>query len=202
MPRPQRLSRRSFLRVVLSLAGLLFGGAFAVRNWGGTLTSRLRRILTHPTLGDAVAGPLPGAVVRALVAATQGLVDTEIETTHYAAFFRWRAEMLRGYRALYERFVAELDRAARKAGVLDFANCETARRRAILQQIDVADPAGRFSRLHAWVFRRDSLRFKKYILDEVLELFSRTDGWVLLGYESWPGTPRGLESYTKAPRPG
>jgi hypothetical protein len=202
MPRPPRLSRRYFLRAVLSLVGLLLGGAFAVGNWGGTLKSRLRRILIDSTLDDAVQGPLPEAVVRALVAATQGLVDTEIETTHYGAFFRWRAEMLRGYRALYQRFVAELDRAAREAGVLDFASCEMARRRAILQQIDVAGPAGRVSRLHALVFRRESLRFKKYILDEVLELFSRTDGWVLLGYESWPGTPRGLQSYTRAPRQG
>jgi hypothetical protein len=202
MPRPPRLSRRNFLGALLSLVGLSLGGAIAVRNWRGTLKSRFQRFRTDPALGDAVQGPVPEAVVRALVAATQGLVDTEIETTHYAAFFRWRAEMLRGYRALYERFVAQLDRAARETGALDFSSCETARRRAILQRIDVAGPAGRVSRLHALVFRRESLRFKKYILDEVLELFSRTDGWVLLGYESWPGTPRGLQSYTKAPRQG
>lgn len=202
MPRPPRLSRRYFLRAVLSIVGLLLGGAFAVRNWGGTLKSRLERILTEPTLGDAAQGPLPEGVVRALVAATEGLVDTEIETTHYAAFFRWRAEMLRGYRALYERFVAELDRAAREVGVPDFAGCGMTRRRSILQQIDVSGHGGRASRIQTLLCRRDSLRFKKYIIGEVLELFSQTDGWVLLGYESWPGTPRGLESYTKAPRRG
>ena len=32
-----------------------------------------------------------------------------------------------------------------------------------------------------------------------LALFVRTDGWVLLGYETWPGTPRGLDLYTRPP---
>jgi hypothetical protein len=187
---------------VVALAGLGLGGAFAVRRWGGVVKYRLERALSDPTLGDAAQGPLPEGVVRALVAATQGLVGTEIEITHYATFFRWRAETLRGYRALYERFVVALDRAARAAGVSDFAGCGLARRRAILRQIDVTGADDRASRIHALVFRRDSFRFEKYIFREVLALFSQTDGWVLLGYESWPGTPRGLESYTKAPSRG
>ena len=78
MPRPPRLSRRHFLRAVLSLVGLLLGGAFAVRNWGGTLKSRLERILTEPTLGDAARGPLPEAVVRALVAGTEALAAGDL----------------------------------------------------------------------------------------------------------------------------
>lgn len=202
MSRPQRLSRRDVLRAVVWLVGLALGGAFAVRHWGGTLKSRLAWALTDPTPGDAVPGPLPEGVVGALVAATQGLVDTEIETTHYATFFRWRAETLRGYRALYERFVVALDRAAREAGAPDFAGCGMARRQAILRQIDGTGAADRVSRIHALVFRRDSLRFERYIVREVLALFSQTDGWVLLGYESWPGTPRGLESYTEVPSKG
>jgi hypothetical protein len=64
----------------------------------------------------------------------------------------------------------------------------------------VTNPARRASRIHVIVFRRDWLRFEKYIVRQILALFSQTDGWVLLGYESWPGTPRGLESYTRAPR--
>jgi hypothetical protein len=202
MSRPLRLSRRYFLQAVVSLVGLALGGAFAVRHWGGTLKSRLEWALIDPTLGDAFQGPLPEGVVSALVAATQGLVDTGIETTHYATFFRWRAESLRGYRALYERFVVALDREAREAGDTDFAGCGMARRRAILRQIDVTGTPDRLSRIHALVFRRDSLRFEKYIVREVLALFSQTDGWVLLGYELWPGTPRGLELYTKAPSRG
>jgi hypothetical protein len=202
MSRPLRRSRRHFLQAVVLLVGLALGGAFAVRHWGGILKSRLKWALTDPPLGDAVPGPLPDSVVGALVAATQGLVDTEIETTHYATFFRWRAETLRGYRALYERFAVALDRAAREGGAPDFAGCGLARRQSILRQIDVTPAGDRLSRIHALVFRRDSLRFEKYIIREVLALFSHTDGWVLLGYESWPGTPRGLESYTRAPSRG
>jgi len=202
MSRPLRLSRRRFLQAAVSLAGLALGGAFAVRRWGGALKSRLEWALTDPTLGDAAQGPLPEGVVSALVAATQGLVGTEIETTHYATFFRWRAQTLRGYRALYGRFVVALDRAAREAGAPDFAGCGMVQRRAILRQVGVTGAAERASRIRALVFRRDWFRFEKYIVREVLALFSQTDGWVLLGYESWPGTPRGLESYTKAPSRG
>jgi len=176
---------------MVSLAAFTIAGGLAVRRWGAALK--------HPALGDASTGPLPEAVVTTLVAATRTLVDTEVESTHYATFFRWRAETLRGYRALYERFVAALDRAAREAGDRDFAGGGTARRRAILRQIDVTGVTGRVSRLYVLAFRRDSFRFERYIFREALALFSQTDGWVLLGYETWPGTPRGLESYTKAP---
>jgi hypothetical protein len=184
---------------VVTLAGLALAGAFAARRWGAALKFRLYWLLTNPPLGDAPQGPLPEGVVRALVAAAQALVDTEIETTHYATFFRWRAETLRGYRAVYGRFVTALDRTATEAGERDFASCGMARRQAILRQIDVTGAADRASRIYAMVFGRDSFRFEKYIIRQVLALFSQTDGWVLLGYESWPGTPRGLESYTKAP---
>lgn len=199
MSRATRLSRRHFLQAAVTLAGLTLAGAFAARRWGAALKFRLYWLLTNPSLGDAPPGPVPEGVVRALVAATQALVDTEIEPTHYATFFRWRAGTLRGYRALYERFGAALDRAATEAGDRDFVSCGMARRQAILRQIDVTGAADRASRIYAMVFRRDSFRFEKYIFRQVLALFSQTDGWVLLGYESWPGIPRGLESYTKAP---
>lgn len=199
----QQLSRRRFLQAVVLIAGLLMTGALSVRHWGSgfwsSLKSQLRDLLANPTLLDARTGHLPEAVVNALLKTTQTLVDSEVvETTHYAAFFRWRAETLGGYHALYERFVATLDRAAKEAGARDFAACGVVRRRQILQQIDpTRDPV---ARIYAIVFRRDALRFEKYIFRQILTLFSQTDGWVLLGYESWPGTPRGLESYTKAPR--
>jgi hypothetical protein len=197
-----RLSRRGFLQGAVLIAGLLIAGALSVRHWGSafwpSLRSRLKELLVNPALPDARAGHLPEAVVNTLLKTTHTLVDAEVETTHYAEFFRWRAETLGGYRALYERFAATLDRAATEAGERDFAACGMVRRRQILQHIDpTRNP---MARIYAIVFRRDALRFEKYILRQILTLFSQTDGWVLLGYESWPGTPRGLESYTKAPR--
>jgi hypothetical protein len=198
-----RLSRRRFLQAVVVLAGLSIAGALAMSRWGAGLgpflRSRLRGLLAAPALGNAPPGPLPEGVLGALLVTTQTLVDAQVETAHYAAFFRWRAETLRGYRALYERFAAVLDRAARDAHERDFVSCGPARRREILRQIDPTPAAGRLSRLYALAFRRESLRFEQYVFRQILALFSETDGWVWLGYESWPGTPRGLQSYTKAP---
>ena len=42
-------------------------------------------------------------------------------------------------------------------------------------------------------------RIDRYILDEALALFARTDAWVVLGYRGWPGQPRGLDRYRRAP---
>jgi hypothetical protein len=130
--------------------------------------------------------------VRALLATTEALVAAAVETSHYEDFFRWRSENLGGYRALYERFTAVVDRAAKEAQKPDFASCDMNARREILQRMT--------SRAYAVVFERDVLRFETYIFRQILALFSRTDGWIWLGYESWPGTARGLQAYTKAPR--
>jgi Methyltransferase FkbM domain len=166
MSHSQQLSRRRFLQVVVLIAGLLMAGALSVRHWRGafwsSLKSQLQELLANPTLTDARTGHLPEAVVNALLKTTQTLVDSEVETTHYAAFFRWRAETLGGYRALYERFAATLDRAAKEAGERDFVACGMARRRQILQQIDPT--RDRTATIYAMVFDRDALRFEKYVL--------------------------------------
>jgi len=47
----------------------------------------------------------------------------------------------------------------------------------------------------------DGLRtlYHRHIVREVLALFARTDAWILLGYEAWPGTARGFTRYVQAP---
>ena len=189
----KHLSRRRFLTIVSLVAGVSAAGA--VQRWGigqlASLWSRLYGALTDPGLKDATQGLLGEGVLRALLATTEALVGTQVETSHYEAFFRWRSENLTGYRDLYERFAVVVDRAAKEARKADFASCEMAVRREILQRM--------IPRTYAPVFERDGLRFEKYIFQQILALFSRTDAWILLGYESWPGTPRGLDSYTKAP---
>jgi hypothetical protein len=57
----------------------------------------------------------------------------------------------------------------------------------------------RWHRVRVAVFDREWLRFDQYIVRDILLLFLRTDAWTSLGYEAWPGTPRGLERYTQAP---
>jgi hypothetical protein len=41
--------------------------------------------------------------------------------------------------------------------------------------------------------------YDRFIMREALALFADTDAWVLTGYDGWPGTPRGLERYRRAP---
>lgn len=189
----KRLSRRGFLTVVSLVAGVSAAGA--IHRWGigqlASFWSRISGTLTDPGLQNAPNGLLDEGTVRALLATTETLVGTEVETSHYEAFFRWRSENLSGYRSLYERFVVVVDRAAKEAQKSDFASSDIEVRRKILRRM-TASP-------YARIFERDGLRFEKYIFQQIRALFSRTDAWILLGYESWPGTPRGLDSYTKAP---
>ena len=37
---------------------------------------------------------------------------------------------------------------------------------------------------------------------EAFLVFAKTEAWTLLGYEGWPGDPKGLERYTEAPTYG
>jgi len=185
-----QLSRRRFLAISL-VAGVSV--ASVLQRWGvGKFASRIYEVLAHPDLKDEPEGLLGEGAVRALLATTTALFATEIDTQHYAEFFRWRSENLSGYRSLYERFAVVVDGAAREARRSDFASCDLAVRGEILQGLKPG--------AYALVFERDRLRFEKYIFQEILALFSRTDAWIWLGYEAWPGTPRGLEAYTQAPR--
>jgi hypothetical protein len=189
----KHLSRRRFLTVVSLVAGM--SAAAAVQRWGvgqfASIWSRIYNGLIDPGLKDAAEGPLGEGAVRALLATTEAFVGTEIERSHYEAFFRWRSENLSGYRSLYERFAVVVDRAAKESRKPDFARCDMEVRREILQSFK--------PNTYALVFERDGLRFEKYIFQQILDLFSHTDAWILLGYKSWPGTPRGLDAYTKAP---
>jgi hypothetical protein len=189
----KHLSRRRFLTIASLVAGV--SAAAAVQRWGigqlASLGSRIYDVLTNPALKDASRGPPGEGAVRALLATTAALIATDVETNHYEEFFRWRSENLSGYRSLYQRFAVVVDGSAKEARQPDFASCDMKLRREILQRMT--------SRTYALVFDRDELRFENYILREILALFSRTDAWILLGYDSWPGMPRGLEAYTQAP---
>ncbi len=189
----KHLSRRRFLTVVSLVAGVSAVGA--VQRWSvgqfASIWSRIYSALIDPGLKDAAEGPLGEGAVRTLLATTEAFVGSELERSHYEAFFRWRSENLSGYRRLYERFTVVVDRAAKQSRKPDFASCDMEVRREILQRFTPST--------YALVFDRDGLRFEKYIFQQILDLFSRTDAWVLLGYKSWPGTPRGLDAYTKAP---
>jgi hypothetical protein len=137
-----------------------------------------------------------------LLAATRAIAGTPIEIGHYEDYFRWRAENLRGYLSLYEKFRARADAAAQRRCGREFALCDSVQQRSILDQELLSQPtASRFDTVRSSVFQRGRLIFEKYIFSEVLALFAATDAWKLLGYDGWPGTPRGLEAYRLRPGP-
>jgi hypothetical protein len=190
-----RLSRRRVLWVGLAAAGtaaswgLWRGGGFA--SLGG---------VRGEELPDADPGALSAKELATLVAATTVVIGSPVEPTHYAEYYRWRAEHVRGYHALYRAFGGDADRRAVAIGGRSFADSPEEVRRAVL-----APPRGGASP-RGWL---DSLRsvfdgprwrlYDRYIFAEGLALFARTDAWIALGYRGWPGQARGLDRYISAP---
>ncbi len=189
-------SRRSFLKFFLAGTG---GAVAAYLGFFGPVRA-LYHWLSSPTLGDAPVGTLDASVLQTVLAATEALVENPIGKDHYVDFFQWRSAHLRGYKALYERFTTTVSRSARQSTGCDFATCDLATRLRILEKSFQVRGARRLYRLRAGVLDRDWVLFDKYIVEEILAFFGRTDAWVLAGYEAWPGTPRGLERYRRAPR--
>jgi len=156
--------------------------------------------LLSPGLEDAPAGPLSAGALNTLLVATRALAGVPVQIAHYEDFFRWRAENLRGHKALYEQFAAALNHRARRAVGDNFADCSRQTQQKILEELPQVRSAGtRWYRVRVAVLERDWVRFDQYIIRNILLLFCRTDAWTLLGYEAWPGTPRGLDRYTQAP---
>jgi hypothetical protein len=197
------LSRRGFLRLSVVVAVGAVAVLLAAQRTKGWLLAPFRALysrLLSPGLEDAPTGPLSAGVLNTLLLATQALAGVPVQLAHYEEFFRWRAENLRGNKALYERFAAALDRHARQSVGCDFADCSRQMQQKMLAKVSHVRSANtRWQRVRVAVLEREWLLFDHYIVRDILLLFSRTDAWTALGYEAWPGTPRGLDQYTQAP---
>lgn len=193
------LSRRTLLGAVP-----VFAAAGSATVLGVLRASHVvARRLGPPAIDDAPTGELSVTQLRTLLAAAAAVAGAPIRQEHYAAFFRWRAAHLRGHLKLYQRFCAAVDRAARGANRTAFADCPPQVQHRILERAfraraDAAVPGPWLRRLreHDWQL------YERHILRETLALFAATDAWVLLGYDAWPGTPRGFERYRRAPARG
>jgi hypothetical protein len=196
-------SRREFLRLSVIVAGGAIAALMAAQSAKDWLLAPFRGLygrLLSPGLQDAPTGPLSARALNALLMATRALVGVPVQIAHYEDFFRWRAENLRGYKALYEQFATALDRRARRSVGCDFIDCSRQMQQKILEKVPEGRSAStRWDKVRVSVFERDWLLFDRYIVRDILLLFFRTDAWTLLGYEAWPGTPRGLDRYTQAP---
>lgn len=187
------------------LGGLLAAGAIgAVALFIPPIRSRLTRKLDAwyayreaPVLPDGSPGTLRPDVTERLALMVESLVGHPLERQHYEAFFRWRAENLRGYRDLYLALDERLRWAEARPGRGGLATTAIPERRAMIAEIhdfwsDRPDP---------WsvLFRRRVILFRTHFVDEVLDLFGATDAWTILGYRAWPGTPRGHDHYPLPP---
>lgn len=177
-----RFDRRRFL-VWLGLAGAAGAGLAWWRR------RPIGRWLIGVSLAGERPGPLPDSTAATLRAATLALLHDRVEPTHYLEFFRWRAAHLPGARALYERFEATADRAARRLGHADFRDAPADARRRILGAMR---PARGWTRVRRVLFSRDEARYAHHVVREIFRRFARTDAWVLAGYDAWPGMPRAV----------
>ena len=197
------MSRRRFLR--LSVVGAVGAttmllAAYSAEAWLRAPLRALYARLRSPGLEDAPTGPLSVEALSALLAATTALAGVPVQLAHYEDFFRWRAEHLPGYKALYEQFAAALARRARRSVGCAFVGCSRQMQQNILEERpQLRGGDGMWLKARVDVLEREWLRFYQYIVRDILLLFLRTDAWISLGYEAWPGTPRGLERYTQAP---
>ncbi|OHB63079.1 MAG: hypothetical protein A2Y76_05020 [Planctomycetes bacterium RBG_13_60_9] len=189
------ISRRRFLQI----GGV--GTVGAVTGFSALLFARptLKHYLAEPDLPGSATGPLDEATMRVLEATTTALIDMPVEIKHYQDFFRWRSQNVPGYKGLYERFAAAANEASAQSGT-PFADGNTAAQRTVLTRCFRAGNAGgELRKARAGLFDREWLLYDRYILREILDLFARTDGWVKIGYETWPGEHRGLYTYTQPP---
>jgi hypothetical protein len=184
-----------------TLLGASAGACAAVALGAWRWLSEVGGPAREPALDATSPGPATDGTVAALVAASGTIIGRRIEPSHYAEYFRWRAEHLPGYRTLYERFASQVDRAARRTAGCPFAGCgDSVRRRLLSAAHRARNPRGALDAVWMAAGGRRWVAYNVFIFDESLALFAETDAWVLLGYEGWPGEPRGLDRYRRAQR--
>jgi hypothetical protein len=192
------MKRRRFLALI-ALTVAAAGAAIVLRRPANL--RRAAKTWLRPSLGLAPAptGSLDPDTMGTLLATIDALlIETPVprgECDRYAQYFQWHAENVPGYYALYQRFVARVNHVAGRA----LAEQNPRERRRTLDRVvaSSSSPSGR-DRLHVLV-NRDPWLFRIYVSEEILRLYCRSDALITLGYESWPGTPRGLEVYRRAP---
>lgn len=191
------LSRRRVIVILAAASAVVLVGVPLARL--GKRGKAIRRAILPK---DREPGPLSEDTARSLVSAATALLGEPLEVSHYGGFFRWRAENLPGYRGLYERFAAAGGEAAARVHGRDFSACTPSQRSVLLESIA---PLSGFApwwnkvRVRSGQSVASGFLFQEFLVAEVLELFSRTDALVRLGYEDWPGVPRGLSRYQFPP---
>ena len=196
-------SRRHFLKLAAyGTGGIVLAGALAYRFGSNAAAGAYRRLVELP---KTPVVEIEAPTLAALIAATETLLPDGIAEDRYRDFFRYKSQNVPGYGRLYARFGDAVDARARGEGAKDLASAtKEVRERAIGKAHDVRETLNQGDRiggLRLAVFDREWLLFERYVVREILTLFSRTDAWIMSGYGEPPGVPRGLELYPRAPEP-
>lgn len=154
---------------------------------------------------DDEPGPVDDTVIANLLAMVETLVHGHGSIEHYRTYFNWRTQNLPRYKPYYELFSIGLDEAARTLGEASFIDASDATRQAILTTaIELPHPQSALLRptpaltLPSGEIPLDEslwLRFDQYIIGEMIMIYTQTNAWIMLGYDAWPGVPRGLDRY-------
>jgi hypothetical protein len=93
------------------------------------------------------------------------------------------------------RFAAWLEKTAVAKGADDFQTAGPEMRAEILASCMRLRTNNDLRRAWNGVASRDHVLWDRHILQPMLELYSLTDAWLGLGYDTFPGDPSGLDSY-------
>jgi hypothetical protein len=121
------------------------------------------------------------STLQLLLAAAEAVTGVRPLRGHYVDYYRYRAMHSPSHLETYNRFRDAVSRVVRKSGYNEFVACDLSVRFRILDALrSDADNAG---------------EFEIPVFQETLAVFEKTDAWLVLGYESWEGSARGLDSY-------
>lgn len=185
--------RRRFLKLALASTGIAVTGA--VGAWFAR--DRLRGYLYRlPT--EVAPGALHADTMGTLLAVTVSLLGDRIERGHYRDYFSWYAGQVAGYKGAYERIAAMLDHATLATEQRVFVQCEAGMQRKLVESLRAARD-NRWLTVVTGIRDRDRLLLERYLVEPVLALYGRTDAWIAIGYDAWPGQARGFDRYRRPP---
>jgi len=172
-------SRRAFLS--LAALGIAGGGLWAALRVGRA-RSWLSSLGIQVSPADAALRPLSERTLHTLRTTVRAVIGHDVDLAAYEDYFAWRALHIPGAGARCEAFADTAEKLARDEHESSFAFCSE----------------GTQSRVLARLFHEPEHRS---VRDDILKRFARTEAWIAIGYDSYPGMPRGLDDYLK-PLPG
>jgi len=131
----------------------------------------------------AETGVLDERTRLVLVANAKAITGFSALRGYYEDYYRHQALNRAGHLFVYRLYARMTDRIASETGAATFLACTDAERLAAIAKIRALPRAAQL--------------FEGPIFQETLAVFEKTDAWLQLGYESWPGTPRGHDIYQR-----